>query len=271
MSLINDALKRASQAQRSQRAPRIPDEILKPVEEGVQPAIPPPPPQPKRLSPAFWRAFLAIGLFGSSTLVMLEWWLIQQEAQELMVAKGKHRPGARMGTVAPGTNAPVPTITVGTPPKPPEPTAVTNGTVIVIGDNPPPKVTPPPVATTNGAAPPRPGPETVAKTPDPLPPQPPTGEFTSVNLSPPTNSIPPTPFVTPKQTNAGPAVVEIQRPFPRLKLQGIFYSTKKPLALINNQHLGIGDTIEEARVVRIEKSSVVFEFFGRTNEVWLLR
>jgi hypothetical protein len=279
MSLINDALKRASQAQRSQRARRIPDAILTPVEEGVQPAVPPPPPTPGGMSPAFWRVFLAIGLFGSSMLVVLERWVVKEEAQELTVAKGKNRRGAGknaatnlVATKVIATNTPPGTNAAVVPP-PKQLAAVTSPAIVIVTDNNPP-VKPPVPSVAAGTNPPvQPlKPVEVVKTSDPPTPWAVTNDVAIADILPTTNSTAVGPTQQPKATHQVAAgSVEIQRPFPRLKLQGIFSSTKKPLALINNQHFTIGDTIEEARVIRIEKASVVFEFFGRTNEVWLLR
>ncbi|MBI3874444.1 MAG: hypothetical protein HY300_00425, partial [Verrucomicrobia bacterium] len=60
-------------------------------------------------------------------------------------------------------------------------------------------------------------------------------------------------------------------PFPTIKLQGIIYRLKNPSALVNGHNVSLGDTVENARVVSIERDSVFFEFNGRTNEVFLLR
>jgi len=62
---------------------------------------------------------------------------------------------------------------------------------------------------------------------------------------------------TPPPTPAGP------RPFPELKLQGIYYRLTDPSVMINGKALEIGDLIEEARVIKIERKEVTLELDGQ--------
>lgn len=57
--------------------------------------------------------------------------------------------------------------------------------------------------------------------------------------------------------------------FPNLKLQGIYYRIKRPSALINNRTVHVGDTIEGARVVSIQRLSVKLEMGGQTRDLSL--
>lgn len=53
------------------------------------------------------------------------------------------------------------------------------------------------------------------------------------------------------------------RPFPELKLQGIYYRLRDPSVMINGQTLEIGDVVENARVIRIERKEVTLELDGQ--------
>lgn len=57
--------------------------------------------------------------------------------------------------------------------------------------------------------------------------------------------------------------------FPNLKLQGIYYRIKRPSALINNRTVHVGDTIEGARVVSIQRFSVKLQMGGQTRDLSL--
>ncbi len=51
---------------------------------------------------------------------------------------------------------------------------------------------------------------------------------------------------------------------PALKLQGIFYRIARPTALISGKTVGVGEKIEGARVLKIERSEVTLERDGET-------
>jgi hypothetical protein len=70
-------------------------------------------------------------------------------------------------------------------------------------------------------------------------------------------------------TSAAPPVVEAT--FPVLKLQSIIFRLRAPSALINGEMLGVGETIEGARVVKIDRHTVTLEWKGQTNALTLPR
>jgi hypothetical protein len=59
------------------------------------------------------------------------------------------------------------------------------------------------------------------------------------------------------------AAPALARPFPRLKLQGILFSEKRPQAMINDNVCSVGDEVDGARVVKIERRQVVVSWDGR--------
>lgn len=63
--------------------------------------------------------------------------------------------------------------------------------------------------------------------------------------------------------NPVPAASPGPRPFPELKLQGIYYRLTDPSVMINGKALMIGDLIEEARVIKIERKEVTLELDGQ--------
>jgi hypothetical protein len=68
-----------------------------------------------------------------------------------------------------------------------------------------------------------------------------------------------TPAVPEKAATAQPAASVA---FPNLKVQGIFYRLKNPSALINGRTFGLGDTVEGAKIVEINRQTVVVEMSG---------
>lgn len=50
------------------------------------------------------------------------------------------------------------------------------------------------------------------------------------------------------------------RPFPELKLQGIYYRLNDPSVMINGKALELGDLIDGAKVVKIDRKEVTLEF-----------
>jgi len=74
------------------------------------------------------------------------------------------------------------------------------------------------------------------------------------------------PFVSQKRRSresAGPGRV----PRPSLQVGAIMTGVSNPSALVNNRVVNEGDVIEGARVVKIQATSVVFEFDGQTFTV----
>lgn len=260
MSLINDALKRASEAQRAQREPRMPVAIMHPAGEVDAPAAggpsDPSPRGPRLGSPALLRIVLGVGLLAVAVILLLVWWHNRppSEPQETIAQPQKATPSKEAAT-NPAALSPI-------APLPPR-LAPTNAVTNVVAVQPTNTVTPPPVV-------PAPPPMTNAvalRPPIPTPTLPPVETnrpptLPAVTLAPP-EPVPPKPPVAVKPP-AEPA-------FPQLKLQGIIYRAKNPSALVNGHNVTLGDMIENTRVVSIGRDSVFFEFRGRTNEVFLLR
>lgn len=59
---------------------------------------------------------------------------------------------------------------------------------------------------------------------------------------------------------SGPSAVELAQQF---HLQGIFWGTAKPQAVINRKILTVGDEIDEAEVTSITKERVILSFHGQ--------
>lgn len=95
---------------------------------------------------------------------------------------------------------------------------------------------------------------------------------------------PPPPAVT--ATSSGPAtgssVASTQRvgsvtadppppppPFPSLKLQGIFFKPGDGAAMINSRMVRVGDRVQRARILAIERENVSLEWYGETNVLTL--
>lgn len=57
--------------------------------------------------------------------------------------------------------------------------------------------------------------------------------------------------------------------WPNLKIQGIFLRMTKSSAVVNGRTVFVGDTVEGARVVRIERQSLTFDFKGTRRTVYL--
>ncbi|MFA5286929.1 MAG: general secretion pathway protein GspB, partial [Candidatus Omnitrophota bacterium] len=60
-----------------------------------------------------------------------------------------------------------------------------------------------------------------------------------------------------------PPAEPVKTPEPTLALSGIFFQQDKGYALINNQILKVGDTIQGAKVEEINLDKVILEFEGR--------
>jgi len=64
-----------------------------------------------------------------------------------------------------------------------------------------------------------------------------------------------------KESPPPPAPVE----FPRLKLQGIIWNTKDPVAIIDGKSYGVGDSVGGVKVKAVERDRVLVELAGATN------
>ncbi len=54
---------------------------------------------------------------------------------------------------------------------------------------------------------------------------------------------------------------------PALKVQGIIWGGNFPQAIINNNVLKIGDTIEGAKIIKIDKAGIMVSYGGREYEL----
>ncbi len=83
-----------------------------------------------------------------------------------------------------------------------------------------------------------------------------------------------------KHLTAGPAsstsklraprpALSAEPPFPALTLQGIFYSSQRPAAILNGQTVWVGEQVAGARVTEITSAHVVVEFHGRRKTLML--
>jgi len=282
MSLINDALKRASEAQaQAAQRPRGP--------KGVEDLPVPMTPVATRERPAWLPvagiSVLVIALLGASGFFFSKWWKERQAWQPyaetpedddgtnavpkaisppVQVAK-KTDPVtppppkvATPPTPAP-TNTPAP-VAAATPAPPPVP-AATNPVVVAA----PAMTNPPPVVVV-----PVPVPPPAATNPPPVTP-PVVVAMTPTNPPPPV-VIPPatTPADTAKKTEDPPVKVASAE-FPEIKLQGIIRAKKKVSAVVNGKTLSPGDRIEGAFLLKIDTESVTFEKGSVRREFFLLR
>jgi hypothetical protein len=294
MSLINDALKRASQAQK-QNAPERPKLApLQPV-ENLRPGI--------DWSSYLLPALLAIVLMAAGAFLWS--WASSRRQGNVPVEAVKAPPAVVKGAPAPETatapvEAPVPK------PAPPPPVTVVSKPAIKINTNiivrpsitvvkpveiasapapdtaAPAAASAPSPATARTVEPPTVRPVTRA-IPASAPAQiPATTALTTTSEPQPAAVATPSaparaetsiPAVPPQQAPAPPS---ISRPlvadppkseFPRFKIQGIIFRRVNPYVIVNGRSCYVGDTIEGARVAKIERLSVFLEFGGQTREM----
>ena len=92
-----------------------------------------------------------------------------------------------------------------------------------------------------------------------------------------TNSIPTTRTPAPRAFSPPPVVASqpVQPvpsaptvgPFPKLTLKGIIYNLTSPQVLINGSYLTLGEEIEGARIIKIERTRVTVKWNGQTKEL----
>ena len=229
MSLINDALRRATQQQkeaaaRAQAAAPDPAAGALPTGAPLQPVE-----YPRRSS--LWVLLIMTPLI--LVLLGLGWFFIH-------AAFNDHSPKPTRVEFIPVAPPPAPVIApapVVAPPAAgtPEPSRPANP----VAATPAPAVrTAPPVS-----APPVSVPAAVAPTPAPTP-----APIVAAQASP----------------VAAPAASEPAAPKP-LKLQGIYFRLTNPSALINGRSVFVGESVDDARIVAITRLTVVVEQGGRTN------
>jgi hypothetical protein len=81
----------------------------------------------------------------------------------------------------------------------------------------------------------------------------------------------PSPSAKAEPTVAAPEKPAAPAPWPTLDLEGIFFRLKNPSARINGTNLYVGNEIEGARVVDIQRQQVKVEFGGETSVLTLKR
>lgn len=251
MSLINDALKRANQAQK-QRPPVGPLGVpLKPADSA---------PTGPWLPVALVTAGLLIALAGAVGLIWFGWRSIREPAAAAAVASPPpaFRSEVKGATVQTPARAVVKAVPK--PAVPVQPAPVVREVSVAQPPPIPPKPTP---VVTEGPRDPPPAPPLTAAAPV-APPVPVAGKPDTVSSP---ASTPTAAVVLPK-----PAVVTVAPPppppkpaFPELKLQGIFYLASRPSALISGKTVFLGDTVRGAKVVNIEKLNVTLEFAGENK------
>lgn len=68
---------------------------------------------------------------------------------------------------------------------------------------------------------------------------------------------------------APPVAAKSNGPFPDLKLKAIIYRASRPVAIINNASLTLGDEISGARLIRIEPRKVTLKWNNQTRDLSL--
>ncbi|MBI5799236.1 MAG: hypothetical protein HZA92_00710 [Verrucomicrobia bacterium] len=282
MSLINDALKRASEAQaQAQARPRGP----KGVQDLPVPMLPAPSRERRAWVPVMGIGLVVVALLAASGFFFVQWWEKRQSWQPYAAEDLDEDGQPKTNLVAKAEPPKVTRPSAGKPPVTPAPAATNPTPAVKIAVNPPtpppepPKTNIPPVAVVPVVPPPQP----VAMEP-PAPKA--TNPVVSVALNPPappavpppvaataTNSNPPAPTpapVLPKKSESHPTQVASVE-FPDLKLQGISRGKKKTFATVNGKTVSLGDRIEGVMLVKIDVDSVTVEKSGARRELFLLR
>lgn len=282
MSLINDALKRASDSQAQAQAqaatrPRGP----KGVEDLPVPMTPVSAPERRAWVPVVGIALVLLALLGASAFFFEKWWTARKNFQPYAIEDIDEHGMPRTNVVAKveppkvtpatTTNPPVatnPPSVVVTPPTPPK----TNPPLIAVVVPPvvPPVVILPPVVPPVVAPPVIPVPVPVIATNPVVPPPKVEPVTVAVTTNEPAPPKPPVPPIPPKVV-VPPAVLVAAVDFPELKLQGISRGKKKTFVTVNGKTLSLGDRIEGVTLLKIEADSVTVEKSGAKRELFLLR
>jgi len=246
MSLINDALKRASQTQKP-KGDENPGTPLQPVDV------------PRRRSSSWILPVVCLLLLSFSIFLLWQWWTLRKSGSSAKADSRPTAPGSQVTVSAPPTQTPV-TVAVSSP----------NNTPVQVANNNPPATAPkPPVAAPAYASATKTvvvQPRQIQETPEPvvtLVPSPgvPVASAKADQTAETTPVQPPVETVQPKVE-----YVQLKVPpgsFPELKLQGIFFRLNKPSVLINGRSLGVGDEIAGAKVEKIERQTVTVDFYGQ--------
>lgn len=273
MSLINDALKRANEAQKNRP-------VAGPLGAPLQPADAPMRRSGGNNGTNWMTVIVPVAIV---LLLGLAFWFIRsgmqpKAAEQTIVAVTSPVP-LPPKPVAPPAPAPVPAHVAAAPAAPKAPDKSTtyiskNGiivnTEIVTRDIPPPA----PAKVEAGVAVPgttmQGNPPQVAQTDLAIPAPPITGAVPEMKAEPktePTVAAVPAPAPTPQPVVAKP---EPPKPvFPELKLQGIFYRLTNPSALISGKNVRVGDSVQGVKIIAIERASVTLDFKGERKTLSL--
>lgn len=227
MSLINDALKRANQANRDR--------------QGAPPSTPPMRPAEAEAAGTPKWIYIVIPVLGAALLAtggLLAWQM-----------QGGHSPGSVSTT--PSGSGPVAKAAT-TEPAAPKPAARSElASAAVTASKPKPATTPVAHEPASGSK---------------LPPVLQSGSrsFRTVGADPAAAPAPSTGTQAAPAVSTGTTVAP-DSGIQDLKLKAILYNSKRPTALINGKTVQVGDTIEKAVVRAIERSSVTLEAGGSTH------
>lgn len=238
MSLINDALKRASQTSKDRPTHAEVPAAMQPAQE---------------LPPSKAKLLFAAGPVVVVVLALGSWFLLQRFYQ------GHVQPVRLPATVV---------LRPAVPPQASQPRPAVNAAVVK--QTAPPATSPARPATAN---PPASG---VAVRTAPIPVAATPVRTATPQASPP-NVVASTaaPVVAAPRTAPAPAPVAADPPysahtpvaFPKLQVKGIFYNKNKPYALINGDTVGEGERVLGVRVVKIEPNRVTLELNGRFKQL----
>jgi hypothetical protein len=238
MSLINDALKRASQTQkeRAANAPSVADSTgggapMQPVETARTAKF-----------PWFIPLIILVVLVAVGSFAWRSW-------------KSRGTPDEA------GLASAQPTSTGAAPNEPAKPRIQISTNIVTRN---------PPASAVPAAAPATPTPSlttTVASAKPPVQPTPTSSTASANIITAPSRTAPvaTAPPATAVSSQTVPAEDPVPAEFPSLQLQGIFFRLQNPSALINGRNLYVGDTISGARVSKIERLAVTVQFRGETH------
>ncbi len=256
MSLINDALKRANQAQRQQPVAGPLGVPLQSTEPSRKPILGP---------ILFMAAFGLIAVGVGAGLIMLG----------MRAFRTPPEPATEQVAAAQQTTA-KPALTP--PPAPPMPTTVNVSKPTAASGARAPVSSPPeqpkrqPVKAIPAPANPLPASQKAAvKSPDPTPIQEPDPVPVVPRIAV-SNAAPAPPANVVAQTKAAPPPVVPPSPpapeWPDVTLTGIFYSPSRPSAIVNGRKVNVGSSVTGLKVVAIERDSVTLELEGEKKVVY---
>jgi hypothetical protein len=79
------------------------------------------------------------------------------------------------------------------------------------------------------------------------------------------------PFGARKKYAVAPQTTTLGTVRPVWTVTGIIYSSRNPMAIISGATVGVGDMVNQARVVRIEKKKVTLEYNGSRFDIFVTR